>query len=113
LLGKTGAANLTSAAASASAEPSIRSTSTPTACPDIQARAGYTRPLRGRGGWSEANIKLSRYLSLNPGFSTDYPVDADIPIGGSTRNGAVNIAKRITPGGNFLVGADYLRWKTD
>jgi hypothetical protein len=70
------------------------------------------REIHGRGEWSEANIRLSRYLSLNPGFSTDDPADADIPIGGRTRNGAVYIANRITPNGNFLVGADYLRWKT-
>jgi hypothetical protein len=71
------------------------------------------REIRGRGGWYEANIKLSRYLSFNPGFSTDDPVDEDLPSGGRTRNRAFYIANRITPGGNFLVGADYLRWRTD
>jgi hypothetical protein len=70
------------------------------------------REIRGRGGWSEANIKLSRYLSLNPGFSTDDPVDQDVPNGGRTRNRAFYLANRITPGGNFLIGADYLRWLT-
>lgn len=71
------------------------------------------REIRGRGGWGEANVKLSRYFSLNPGFSTDDPVDEDIPAGGRTRNRSFFIANRITPGGNFLVGADYLRWKTN
>jgi hypothetical protein len=71
------------------------------------------REIRGRGGWSEANIKVSRYLSLNPGFSTDDPVDADVPNGGRTRNRAFYLANRITPGGNFLIGADYLRWQTN
>jgi len=71
------------------------------------------REIRGRGGWSEANIKLSRYLSLNPGFSSDDPVDEDLPNGGRTRNRAFYFANRITPGGNFLIGADYLRWRTD
>jgi hypothetical protein len=70
------------------------------------------REIRGRGGWSEANIKVSRFLSLNPGFSTDDPVDEDIPNGGRTRNRAFYLANRITPGGNFLIGADYLRWLT-
>lgn len=71
------------------------------------------REIRGRGGWSEASFKVSRYLSVNPGFSTDDPVDEDIPNGGRTRNRAFYLANRITPGGNFLFGADYLRWRTD
>jgi hypothetical protein len=70
------------------------------------------REIRGRGGWSEANIKISRYFSINPGFSTDDPVDADIPNGSRTRNRAFYFANRITPGGNFVIGADYLRWLT-
>ncbi len=71
------------------------------------------RAIRGRGGWAEANLKISRYLSINPGFSTDDPVDADLSAGGRTRNRAFFIANRITPGGNFFFGADYLRWKTN
>jgi hypothetical protein len=77
----------------------------------INAATG--REIRGRGGWTEANIKLSRYFSLNPGFSTDDPVDQDLPNGGRTRNRAFYLANRITPGGNFLIGADYLRWLTN
>jgi hypothetical protein len=69
--------------------------------------------IRGRGGWAEANIKPSRYFSINPGFSTDDPLNADIPVGGRTRNRSFFIANRITPGGNFTFGADYLRWKTN
>jgi hypothetical protein len=86
---------------------------------DIRGGAGQGinvstgREIRGRGGWSEANIKLSRYFSLNPGFTTDDPVDTDLPTGGRTRNRAYYFANRITPGGNFLLGADYLYWLTD
>jgi hypothetical protein len=86
---------------------------------DIRGGAGQGinvatgREIRGRGGWSEASIKLSRYFSLNPGFTTDDPVDTDLPTGGRTRNRAYYIANRITPGGNFLLGADYLYWLTD
>ena len=71
------------------------------------------REIRGRGGWSEANFKVSRYFSINPGFSTDDPVDADVQNSGRTRNRAFYLANRITPGGNFLIGADYLRWLTN
>ncbi|HYP28224.1 MAG TPA: hypothetical protein VE262_16030 [Blastocatellia bacterium] len=71
------------------------------------------REIRGRGGWAEATINASRYLSFNPGFTTDDPVDEDLPDRGRTRNRAFYLANRITPGGNFLIGADYLRWRTD
>lgn len=86
---------------------------------DIRGGAGQGiniltgREIRGRGGWSEANIKLSRYLTLNPGFTIDDPVDIDLPTGGRTRNRAYYFANRITPGGNLLPGADYLYWITD
>jgi hypothetical protein len=71
------------------------------------------REIRGRGGWSEASVKLSRYLTVSPGFTTDDPVDDDIPAGGRTRNRAFYVANRITPAAAFLLGADYLRWKTN
>lgn len=71
------------------------------------------REIRGRGGWGEATIKVSRYFSFSPGFTTDDPVDQDLPAGGRTRNRAVYVGNRITPGGNVLIGADYLRWRTD
>ncbi|HVG19927.1 MAG TPA: hypothetical protein VNI02_12825 [Blastocatellia bacterium] len=70
------------------------------------------REIRGRGGWSELSVKLSRYYSFHPGFTSDDPVDEDIPTGGRTRNQAFYIGNRVTPGGNFLIGLDYLRWRT-
>jgi hypothetical protein len=71
------------------------------------------REIRGRGGWSELGLKISRYWSFHPGFTTDDPVDADIPTGGRARNRAYYFGNRITPGGNLLLGFDYLRWLTD
>jgi hypothetical protein len=68
--------------------------------------------IRGRGGWIEINGKVWKYLTINPGFSVDDPVDFDIPVGGRTRNRAFFVANRITPGGNFVIGIDYLRWQT-
>jgi hypothetical protein len=70
------------------------------------------REIRGRGGWSELSVKPSRYYSFHPGFTTDDPVDEDIPTGGRTRNQAFYFGNRVTPGGNFLIGFDYLRWRT-
>jgi hypothetical protein len=71
------------------------------------------REIRARGGWSELGLKVSRYWSFYPGYTMDDPVDADIPSGGRTRNRAYYFGNRITPGGNFLLGFDYLRWLTD
>ncbi|HEY7183518.1 MAG TPA: hypothetical protein VIC84_18950 [Blastocatellia bacterium] len=71
------------------------------------------REIRGRGGWSELSLKISRYWSFHPGYTTDDPVDADVPTGGRIRNRAYYFGNRITPGGNFLLGFDYLRWLTD
>jgi len=68
--------------------------------------------IRSRGGWSELNFKLSRFYSFNPGFTTDDPVDQDIPDGGRTRNHAFYVGNRIMPSENFLIGIDYLRWTT-
>lgn len=71
------------------------------------------REIRGRGGWGEANVKLSRYLTVSPGFTTDDPVDRDLGTGARTRNQAFYLGDRISPSANFLIGADYLRWRTD
>ena len=71
------------------------------------------REIRARGGWAEVSLKISRYWSFHPGYTTDDPVDADIPNGGRTRNRAFYFGNRFTPGGNFLIGTDYLRWLTD
>lgn len=70
------------------------------------------REIRGRGGWSELSLHLSRIYSIHPGFTTDDPVDGDVPIGRRTRNQAFYLGNRITPGGNFTIGADYLYWRT-
>jgi hypothetical protein len=69
--------------------------------------------IRSRGGWSELALKASRYWSIHPGFTMDDPVDRDLSAGSRTRNRAFYLGNRITPGGNFLIGIDYLRWKTN
>lgn len=71
------------------------------------------REIRGRGGWGEATLRVSRFLSISPGFTTDDPVDQDLGNGARTRNRAFYLGDRISPSANFLIGADYLRWRTD
>ena len=69
--------------------------------------------VRGRGGWGELKVRLNRYWSLAPGFTTDNPVKADLAVGSRTRNRAFYIGNRFTPGGKMEIGLDYLRWRTD
>ena len=71
------------------------------------------REIRGRGGWAETNLKLTSYFTVSPGFSVDDPVDTDVPTNGRTRNGAFFVSNRFAPNNTFLIGADYLRWKTN
>ena len=75
--------------------------------------AANGREIRGRGGWAETNIKVSRYFVMSPGFSTDDPVDADIPVNGRTRNHVIFVANRISPNENLLFGIDYFWWRTN
>lgn len=69
--------------------------------------------IRSRGGWSELTLKASKYWTLHPGYTVDDPVDRDLPNGGRTRNRAFYLGNRFTPSANFLIGLDYLRWRTD
>lgn len=86
---------------------------------DVRGGAGQTfnpndgRLIRSRGGFIELSGKISPRWSFHPGFTTDDPVDEDVPVAGRTRNRAFYLANRFTLGNNFLIGADYLRWKTN
>lgn len=71
------------------------------------------RLVRGRGGWSELNLRINRYWLVAPGFTTDNPVKADLAAGSRTRNRAFYVGNRFAPGGKVEFGADYLRWRTD
>jgi hypothetical protein len=86
---------------------------------DIRGGAGQSinlvngREIHGRGGWVELSLKPSRYLTIYPGFTIDDPNDIDVPATGRTRNRAFYIANRVTLSPNFVIGLDYLRWKTN
>lgn len=71
------------------------------------------RVVRGRGGWAELKLRVNRYWSVAPGFTTDNPVKADLVAGSRTRNRAFYVGNRVTPGGRVEFGIDYLRWRTD
>jgi hypothetical protein len=65
------------------------------------------------GGWAEIGGDLVRWYGLSAGYTVDSP-DADVvPAGGRTRNSAWYIANRLTAGRPFVVGLDYLRWRTE
>lgn len=71
------------------------------------------RIVRARGGWAELKLRINRYWSVAPGFTTDNPVKADLAAGSRTRNRAFYAGNRFTPGGKVEIGIDYLRWRTD
>ncbi len=79
---------------------------------DFRGGAGQAI-VRGRGGWAELKLRINRYWSIAPGFTTDNPVKAGLAPGGRTRNRAFYAGNRFTPGGKVEFGIDYLRWRTD
>ncbi len=84
---------------------------------DFRGGAGQSflagRPVRGRGGWSELKVRVNRFWSIAPGFTTDNPVLRDLTPGSRARNRAFYFGNRFTPGGKIEFGVDYLRWQTD
>ncbi len=68
--------------------------------------------IRSRGGWAEFHFKAHRLWTLAPGYTLDDPVDQDVASGGRIRNGSLYFANRLSLGGGFLIGADYLHWIT-
>jgi hypothetical protein len=70
------------------------------------------RDIRTRGGWSELTIRALPIWTFHPGYTVDDPANGDILSGARTRNGAVYFGTRLRFSRNFMIGADYLRWKT-
>lgn len=80
----------------------------------LQGLNGVTgREVRARGGWSELQLTPTKYFSLLGGYTTDDPVDGDLPNGARIRNGARYVGSRINVSNSFQIGIDYLRWLTD
>ncbi len=75
--------------------------------------AGGGVEVRSRGGWAEAGGRTSALHRIFAGISLDDPDDADLPAQGRILNRAWWIVNRIETPGPFLVGLDYVRWKTD
>ena len=69
--------------------------------------------IHSSGGWAEIGADLTPYYSLFVGYTVEAPKGADVPAGGRTRNAAWFLTNRFPVGRPFVVGADYLRWRTD
>ncbi|MBL8206131.1 MAG: hypothetical protein JNM09_17990 [Blastocatellia bacterium] len=71
------------------------------------------RDVGARGGWTELKLAPNRFYSLHTGFSIDDPFDSDLETGGRTRNHSEYIGARVSPSDHFLLGLDFLHWRTD
>jgi hypothetical protein len=71
------------------------------------------RGIQSRGGWAEVGGDVTTRYSVFAGITAEAPDEDDVPQGGRTRNGAWYIVNRVSAGRPFVVGADYLRWRTE
>jgi hypothetical protein len=65
------------------------------------------------GGWAEMVYRPVSWYQGATGFTVDNPVDAEIPVGGRTKNYAWYVSNRFPVGGGVTLGADYTNWTTD
>src|SRR5262249_55512499 len=77
----------------------------------IDPRPG--KGIRTSGGWAELVFRWVNWHQLATGFSIDNPANADIPIGGRTRNYAWYVSNQFPVGSGVTFGADYENWTTD
>lgn len=71
------------------------------------------RGIESRGGWAEIGGDITPRYSVFAGITEEAPEEGDVPQGGRTRNGAWYLVNRVNAGRAFVVGADYLRWRTE
>ena len=71
------------------------------------------RGIESHGGWAEIGGDVTARYSLFAGVTADIPDADDVPPGGRTRNGAWYLVNRVNAGRPLVVGADYLRWRTE
>ncbi|RMH22360.1 MAG: hypothetical protein D6696_03625, partial [Acidobacteria bacterium] len=68
--------------------------------------------IESAGGWLELGFKASEVYSVYVGQTLDDPTDADVPPGGRIENRASYLVNRFRFGRPFMIGLDYLNWKT-
>lgn len=71
------------------------------------------RSIDSHGGWVEIGGDLAPRYAVFGGITTDRPDVGDLPQGGRSQNGAWYIVNRFNAGRPFVIGADYLRWRTE
>lgn len=74
---------------------------------------GTGQEIGSRGGWLEIGGDLNAQYAVFAGYSLDSPDADEVPAGGRTQNGAWFLANRFTVARPFVVGVDYLRWRTE
>jgi hypothetical protein len=68
--------------------------------------------ISSRGGWAELGADLTPAYTIAVGYTVEVPEEDDLPSGARSRNAAWFVTNRFTAR-PVVIGADYLRWKTD
>jgi hypothetical protein len=68
--------------------------------------------IASQGGWAELGADLTPAYTIAVGYTIEVPEEDDLPSGARSRNGAWFVTNRFTAR-PVVIGADYLRWKTD
>lgn len=76
-------------------------------------QATTRREIDSLGGWAELVCRIAPWFTLAPGYTLDNPTDADISRGARSKNWTFYLVNRFQLGGGFLIGLDYIYWKTE
>ena len=68
--------------------------------------------IKSSGGWLEFLIKVNTELQVEVGYTVDNPEDENLGIGDKAENTTWYIGGNFKPGGGFLLGIEYINWKT-
>jgi hypothetical protein len=73
---------------------------------------GTGQTITSTGGWVELVNQPVAWYQNSVGYSVDDPDNADIPVGGKTKNYSLYVGNRFLLGRGIVVGADVQRWLT-
>jgi hypothetical protein len=71
------------------------------------------REIDSIGGWAELVCRIAPWFTFAPGYTLDNPDDGDLAPGSRSKNWTLYLANRFSLGGGFLMGLDYIYWKTE
>jgi hypothetical protein len=69
--------------------------------------------IEARGGWGNVRVAATSWLALGAGAALDDVTEDELVAGDRRRNLAVYGNTELDAGGGFLVGLDYINWRTE